>query len=156
MGDWFSILERLIACLSPIFIAWCGWKITTSERKSKEYRELKEKYEIETEEKRQLERRAHAELLKETAEKVETLSDEIAELRRGSDHSAIEKNLQALMSLSNTNFQYCRSLSRVVSSIGKALVSTGTLEDPTEVQLAIRQHEEDEQKLTDAIFKIQY
>lgn len=147
--DFLTMIERIFAIFSPIFIAWCGWKISVTDRQNKAYRELRQQYDESMEKQRKKEQQEQANAIASTAKKVDELTAEVTEIRRIQENQNIAEDIHELTKLVNINFEYCQSLSDVVSTMGQT-------SNNKDVQEAVAQHKKTEHDLVSRIYKIQY
>lgn len=153
MPDWIG---SAITAIASIIVAYFGWKMAASEKESKRNKQLKE----EADEKERLMQKEKEDRLnsqiKSIGDRVDELGTSMEELR---DEMQVNKTkLDSLITASNYNIRYSRSMSTVISSIGSALTHSGALdvEGTTEIHDAIAKHQEEENEILNQIYKISY
>lgn len=151
----FSIIQNFITVLTPIIVAWFGYKQVKSQKQTKEYQELQAKYEEEKEKLRKKEADDQKALFEEFRQSLESLQNEVRGLKEAQANSKVEKDIASLVTMSNINFEYCQSLSKVIGSIGEALTDVPTVDSDT-INTALEKHKDEEQALVRKIYKISY
>ena len=156
MEAFFDYLERIVVCISPIVIAWFGYRASKNEKQTKKYIETQEELKrandtLKKKEKDELQ--AHLDKLDES---IGTLTLEINGLKKSINGiSEIDKRLNNLVEMSNVNFEFCTSLSTVISSIGNALDSTDVIESGN-LRNDLSDHQKKEHELIAKVCKIVY
>jgi len=153
--DFLTVFTTLVTCLTPIAVAWGGWKVSLSQKQSKEYHELLEKYNKE---------RAIAEEEKEKAmlvreerleKKINDLEKKVNDLLNSSESSDLDERVDKLYDLTEINHDYIQTVSSVVTSIGEGLISSDVLsgEMKQSVHDTITKHRETEKDLEQRVYK---
>lgn len=155
MEEVISIIEKVLVAVTPIIVAYLTYRTNKKSKEDKEYRELREKYEEEirvNQEKKRQERDEELDKkfsgLKEDLNKVQT---ELKEF----DTKAITKQLDDLVEISEINLEYSQSLSKVVVTIGEAIRDSDIIES-CDISDAIREHQDNERKITNKLYKVLY
>ena len=154
--SFLEIVERIIICLSPIIVAWFGFQANKNEKQTKKYFESQEALKaandaLKAKEKQELQ--AHFDKVDNA---IKDLSNEVKNMQTSlSKLTEIDNMMTNLVTMSNNNFQYCTSLSTVISSIGHALESSDVIESG-KIGEEIAAHEERERKLINNVCKITY
>ena len=94
-------------------------------------------------------------LFEEFKESLESLRGEVREIKEAQTNSKVERDIASLVTMSNINFEYCQSLSKVIGSIGEALSNVPTVDSGT-IDSALEKHKDEEQALVRRIYKISY
>lgn len=157
-SDPLTIFTTIITCLTPIFVAWGGWKVSLSQKESKRYHELLDKYNKERDDNEKAKEAAREEREQAMDEKITKLEKMVADLANSTESSDLEERVEKLYSLTTINHDYIQSVSNVMISIGEGLVLSGALKPETEssVHEAIDKHRATEKELQQKIYKIVY
>lgn len=154
--NFLKILEGIITCVTPVILAIIGLRQTRANKKVEEYTKLNQ----ELAEMRDKEEQRQKKELDEHFKKIEgsfddfkqefsSLSEKVEKL------SKLDRQLSSLIELSQVNFEFCQSLSTIVSGIADALDSTDAINsEGLKSQLA--EHHKTEQALAGRILKIVY
>lgn len=154
--EFFDYLERIIVCLSPIVIAWFGLRASRNEKQTKKYisaqEELRQANEkLKAKEKEELQ--AHFDKIDTS---ISSLADQVSKLETAIGKiSEIDKVMTNLVTMSNVNFEFCTSLSAVISSIGNALDSSDAIVSGS-LQTDLAEHQKRERELVNKVCKIVY
>lgn len=156
MEDFWMYFEKIITCCSPIVIAWFGVVSARNEKQTKDYIEAQEKAKKANDAlkaKEQEELQAHFDKLDKSIGalrlQVDNLEASIGKL------SEMDKRLNNLVEMSSINFEFCQSLSAVISSIGNALDSSDAIESGT-LKNDLGNHLQTERSLSARMCKIVY
>ena len=155
MNEFWDIAQNFITVVTPIVVAWFGYKQAKSQKQTKEYQELQSKYEAKKEELRKKEAEDQKAQFEEFKESLESLRGEVREIKEAQTNSKVERDIASLVTMSNINFEYCQSLSKVIGSIGEALSNVPTVDSGT-IDSALEKHKDEEQALVRRIYKISY
>lgn len=152
-----NILQGFITVLTPIIVAWFGYRQTKSQKQSDEYIKLRDKYESEQEKSRKEEVEQQKKQFEEFGKSLQELQKQVKAIQdsQTTSSSKVEQDLVSLVNMSNVNFEYCQSLSRVVGTIGEALGTVDSVDEEV-ITKAIEKHKDDEQSLIRRIYKISY
>ena len=87
---------------------------------------------------------------------INSLKNQVKQLEASINKiSAIDKRIDGLVEMSNVNFEFCNSLSSVISSIGNALDSSDIIDSGT-LQKDINAHKKKAEELVNRAVKIVY
>ncbi len=148
--------EKIVTCCSPIVIAWFGIVAARNEKQTKNYIEAQEKVKkandaLKAKEKEELQ--AHFDKLDKS---IGALRDQVNNLEASIGKiSEMDKRLNNLVEMSSINFEFCQSLSTVISSIGNALDSSDAIESGT-LKKDLGTHLQTERSLASKMCKIVY
>lgn len=154
--SFLKILEGIIACITPIILAFIGLRQTKANKKVEEYTKLsKELAEMrdQEEQRQKKELDAHFKKIEDSFEDLKrdfsTISEQVEKL------SKLDRQLSSLIELSQVNFEFCQSLSTIVSGIADALDSTDVI-NSADLKAQLAEHHKTEQALAGRILKIVY
>ncbi len=154
--NFLTILERIITCITPVILAVIGLRQTRANKKVEEFTRVSK----ELAEMRDKEDQRQKKELDEHFKKIEGSFDEFKKEFSGLSEkveslSKLDRQLRGLIELSQVNFEFCQSLSTIVSGIADALDSTDQINsEGLKTQLA--DHHKTEQALAGRILKIVY
>lgn len=152
----FDYIVKAITCCSPIIIAWFGFVSARNEKQTKKYIESQEslkKANDKLKEKEKEELQAHFAKLEKS---IGSLTTQVSNLEKSVGKiSEIDKTINNLVEMSNINFEFCQSLSAVISSIGNALDSSDAIESGT-LRNDLSEHQKRERNLVSKVCKIVY
>lgn len=153
--DMLTVFTTIITCLTPIFVAWGGWKVSLSQKESKRYHDLLDKYNKERDESEREKEKARIEREKEMDAKITKLETMVTDLTNNHESSDLEERVEKLYSMTTINHEYIQSVSNVMTAIGEGLVMSGTLKPETEKSIhdTIEKHRATEQELNQKIYK---
>lgn len=152
----FEYFERIVLCLSPIIIAWYGYQSSKSEKQTKKYIESQEELKKANEKLKQKEKEEMQEHFDKIDSSITSLSKQVESLNKSIGKiSEIDKRIDNLVKMSNVNFEFCTSLSAVISSIGNALDSSDAIESGT-LRDDLTAHQNRERDLMNRVHKIVY
>lgn len=154
--NYLAYFEIIMTFLSGIIIAWFGYQANKNEKQTKKYLESQEELK-QTQQK--LKDKENEELQKhfdKLDNSISSLSVQVENLEKSmSKISEIDKRIDNLVEMSTVNFEFCTSLSAVISSIGNALDSSEVIDSGT-LQNDIAIHKKKEQELVNKAVKIVY
>lgn len=154
--SFLEIFQIIMTCISPIIIAWFGYSANKNEKQTKKYMESQEQLKqannkLKDKEKKELQ--AHFTKLDNS---IASLTNQVKNLETSiSKISEIDKRIEGLVEMSNVNFEFCNSLSSVISSIGNALDSSDMIDSGT-LQKDIAAHKIKAEDLVNRAVKIVY
>lgn len=150
----FDYLERFIVCLSPIIIAWFGYRANKNEKQTKKYLEAQKQTEEANKKVKEMEK---ADMDRHFSNIDSSISSISAQLRTMEDSIHEIKDLKTridnVIELSNINFEFCTSLSSVISSIGRSLANVDGI-DEDRLNNVIEKNESIETELVKRVHKI--
>lgn len=152
----FEYFERLMICLSPLAVAWLGLQSSRTEKQTKKYmesqqqlKEANDKLEAKNREEIQKKLDNIGSSMEAMQRQIEALETKVASI------TSMDRKIEKLVEMSNVNYEFCSSLSQLVSAIGTALdKSTGICSDDLPAEM--RRHHDVEHQLTARIGKIMY
>jgi len=156
LETFFTYFERFVICMSPIIIAWYGAQAKKNNDQQKKYmkaqQELKDANDLlKVKEKKELQ-----DHFTKLDNNIASLTTQVKNLEKSiSKISEIDKRIDSLVEMSNINFEFCTSLSAVISSIGNALDSSDAIESGT-LQTDLAAHKQQELALIGRMCKIVY
>jgi TolA-binding protein len=154
METFFNYFQAIVACVTPIIVAWFAYKAAKSEKQTKKYMEMQKEVEtlnnsIKAKEKEEM--KSQFENINSSISKLSQKMNEIE--KRMQNFSNLDKKLENIIEISNSNFEFCSSLSSVITSIGNALDASDII--PTDqLRNDLRTHQENERKIINRVCKI--
>lgn len=154
--DFLKLLEGILTCITPVILAIIGLRQTKANKKVDDY--AKAQSEIEGMRKAMDERQK-----KDLEQHFEKIENSITKLQAQVDEmhvtietlSKLDRQISSLIELSNVNFEFCQSLSTIVSGIADALDSTDAI-NSADLKEQLAEHRKTEQALAGRIVKIVY
>ena len=151
-----EVFQIVMTCVSPVIIAWFGYSANKNEKQTKKYMESQEalkKANTALKEKEKEELQAHLDKIDNS---INSLTKQVQNLEKSiSSISEINKRIDGLVEMSNVNFEFCNSLSAVISSIGNALDSSDVIDSGT-LQTDLATHKKKAEELVNRAVKIVY
>ncbi len=156
MPSFFDYLERFVVCISPIIIAWFGYRANKNEKQTKKYMEAQEELKKANEELKNKESEELQHHLNKLDKSINDLTTKVNRLDSSiSSIGEIDTRLNNLVEMSNANFEFCSSLSTVISSIGNALDSSDVIESGN-LKHDLAEHQKTERALISKVCRIIY
>ena len=156
MEVFFDYFVRFMTCISPIVVGWFGIQANRNSKKQAEYIQAQEDLKAANEELKVKEKKELEEHFKKIDGSITKLTKQVAKLETSIGKiSEIDKRINNLVEMSNINFEFCTSLSAVISSIGNALDSSDAIESGT-LQADLAEHKKHETALLNRMCKIVY
>ena len=154
--SFLKILEGIITCITPVILAVIGLRQTKANKKvedyanlSKELAELRDKAEQRQKEELDEHFKKIESSFDDLKRKFTTISEQVENL------SKLDRQLTGLIEISKVNFEFCQSLSTIVSGIADALDSTDAI-NSADLKKQLAEHHSTEQALAGRILKIVY
>lgn len=151
-----EVFQIVMTCLSPIIIAWFGYSASKNEKQTKKYMQSQEELKqanAKLKEKEKEELKTHFDKIDKS---INSLTKQVQNLEQSiSKISEIDKRIDGLVEMSNVNFEFCNSLSAVISSIGNALDSSDVIDSGT-LQTDLATHRKKAEELVNRAVKIVY
>ena len=154
--EFFDYFERIMICISPIVVAIFAYKSSSNEKQTKKYMEAQEELKkanasIQQKEQENLEKR-----LKNIDDAIRQINNKINGIdAKMGEITLIDKRIDNLITMSNANFEFCTSLSAVITSIGDALDNDERM-DTKKLRSDIEKHKETEREIIKKVCKIAY
>ena len=154
--EFFDLIDRFIVCCSPIIIAWFGFKASKNEKQTKRYMAVQEELRLANEKLKEKEKEELQEHFDKIDSSISSLATQVQKLEKSMNKiSEIDKVMTNLVTMSNVNFEFCTSLSAVISSIGNALDSSDAIVSGS-LQTDLAEHQKRERALVQKVCKIVY
>ena len=153
MDQFFAYLERLLIVLSPIIAAYFAYKSAVTQKDTKKYVDLRQKYEKELEEKREAAEKAQQEAIKQMQQDLKDLRREMNDWKKSINMGEVDDKLDAVLTVSKLNFQYSQSLSSVILAIGD-VVETSQVGDVDTIKEEMKRHKKEEMNISSSLLKI--
>lgn len=151
-----EIFQIIMTCISPIIIAWFGYSASKNEKQTKKYMESQEQLKQANDKLKDKEKKELQEHFNKLDNSITSLKNQVNKLEASiSKISEIDKRIEGLVEMSNVNFEFCNSLSAVISSIGNALDSSDVINSET-LQNDIATHKAKAEALVNRAVKIVY
>ena len=151
-----EVFQVIMTCISPIIIAWFGYSANKNEKQTKKYMEAQEQLKQANDKLKNKEKEELQEHFDKLDNSITTLTQQVKKLEKSiSKISEIDKRIEGLVEMSNVNFEFCNSLSAVISSIGNALDSSDVIDSGT-LQSDIAAHKVKAEALVNRAVKIVY
>lgn len=154
--DFLKVLEGILTCITPVILAIIGLRQTKANKKVDDY--AKAQSEIEGMRKAMDERQKEdlEQHFKKIESSIDRLQTQVDEMRSTVETlSKLDRQISSLIELSNVNFEFCQSLSTIVSGIADALDSTDAI-NSADLKEQLAEHRKTEQALAGRIVKIVY
>lgn len=152
----FGYLEKFLTCASPIIVAWFAYRANRSEKQTKKYLEAQEALKTANNTLKERDdkevQRQFQEITDLTGTILKKFDDVDAQLK---NISILDKKIENLIEISNLNFEFCTSLSVIISSIGSALDKSNNFKD-SDLSADLKQHRIREQEIVNKVCKIIY
>ena len=141
-----------MTAITPIVVAWLGYVATKNEKQTKKYIEAQEELKkanaiIKSKELEEMQK--HFEKLDKSicqlAKQVNILEESIDKV------SEIDRRIDGLITMSNVDFEFCNSLSSIITSIGNALDSSDVIDSGTLQQDLINHRKKTEELVNKAV-----
>ena len=154
--SFLEIFQVIITCISPIVVAWFGYRATRNEKATSKYIKLQEENKAIADKLKQKEKeelQAHFKTLEDSIGSMQTqitsMNDSIKKI------TEIDRMLSKLVKLSNLNFDFCNSLAGTISAIGSALDTSDSIRSYL-LQSEMQRHQEKTQEIVNDVCKILY
>lgn len=155
-GDFFDYFERFVICMSPIIIAWSGIQSNKNRKQQEKYIKTQEDLKNANDKIKAKEKQELQEHFDKLDTSISTLTQKVEKLEQSIEKIAeIDKRINSLVEMSNINFEFCTSLSAVITSIGNALESSDAIESGTLLS-DLTAHKKNELGLIGRMCKIVY
>ena len=142
--------------VSTIIVAWFGLQSSKSQKDQAKYLKAQEDLKKANDEMKVKEKEELQEHFNKLEGSIDSLTTQVKNLEKSIGKiSEIDKRLNNLVEMSNVNFEFCTSLSAVISSIGNALDSSDAIESGT-LQHDLLEHKKHETALINRMCKIVY
>lgn len=151
-----EVFQIILGCISPIIIAWFGYCASKNEKQTKKYIESQEELKKANNKLKDKENEELQKHFTSIENSIQSLADQVSKLEKSINTiSEIDRRLDGLVEMSNINFEFCTSLSSVISSIGNALDSSNVIDSGT-LQIDIAAHKAKADALVNQAVKIVY
>ena len=125
----FEHLKDLITCVSPIIIALFAYWSSRNEKQTKEYLEIQKKHQDLLDEEAKKDRKSIDDHFNKIDERLCNVNSQVTKLNKSIEEiEDLSKKINGLVSLSNINFEFCTSLSHMISAIGTSLDSSAVID----------------------------
>lgn len=144
--------SQILTIVTPLIIAWYGWKVQTSQKESDRYKKAREQIEA-------LERKERERITQEQNQAIENLTKKMESIEVAVDKldmDPIVEKINAVTNLINATFSYSQSLSKVVTCLGDAIEGASTIETTGRIHTAIEDHRHTEQEIISELCKVKY
>ena len=146
--------QIIMTAITPIIVGWFGYAAAKNEKQTKKYIEAQEelkKANAVIKSKEMDEMQKHFDKLDKSISK---LTKQVEVLEKSIDKvSEIDRRIDGLVTMSNVNFEFCNSLSSVITSIGNALDSSDVIDSNT-LQQDLTNHKKKAEELVNKAVKI--
>ena len=153
MGELIGYIEVLLTALSPIIAAFFAYKTAVTEKETKKYVELREKYEKEMQSKREAAEAAQSKAIADMQADVKQLRKEMADWQKTINMNDVDSKLDCLLKVSKLNFDYSQSLSSVIAAIGD-VVEKAEVGDVDTIREEIKRHKKEEMSIHSSLIKL--
>jgi len=147
----FDMFEKTMAIITPLFIAFLGYRSTVSEKRTKQYMEAQKELgelNLKIKETEQKELLSH---LSDIDNSIIDVQSKIGKMEKQiNEISNIKKSIEKVLIMSKENSEFCISLSNIISSIGSSLDSNTNM-DTKELHDEIKKHSEERLKYIKSI-----
>lgn len=151
----FEIFEKIVMVLSPIIVAFFGWRSAVTSKQTREFIELEKKYKESEKERAEQEAKLQQEKITAISKQVESLQSTVQELSDSLDLKPVYNQLDKITEISQVNYDYSLSLSQVICAIGKCIESNN-LGSSDAVTKALEEHTKCEKAISQRMCKIAF